>query len=299
MRGNTDTAAANVGVMPSALLDYVELTKPSVVWLILMSTVVGFYLGSSATLPVALLLHTLIATALLAGGTGALNQWWERVADAKMRRTENRPLPAGRIGATGSLGFGLGISAAGLIYLLVAVNQAAFWLGVFTLASYVLLYTPLKYHTHQSTLIGAFPGAIPPLLGWAAVRGEVSIEGLSLYAILFLWQFPHFYAIAWMYRDDYAKAGIRMLPVVQPDGVSTARQIIAYGIVLIPVSLAPTILGMTGWVYFGAALLLGLGYLYYGVRTARARTVVEARKLLQASVIYLPVLYLFLVISKQ
>ena len=131
------------------------------------------------------------------------------------------------------------------------------------------------------------------------MRGEVSIEGLALYAILFLWQFPHFYAIAWMYRDDYARAGIRMLPVVQPDGVSTARQIIAYGVVLIPVSLAPTILGMTGWVYFGAALLLGLGYLYYGVRTARARTVVEARKLLQASVIYLPVLYLFLVISKQ
>lgn len=299
MRSDTDTAAASIGVMPSALLDYVELTKPSVVWLILMSTVVGFYLGSSDTLPVALLLHTLIATALLAGGTGALNQWWERVSDAKMRRTENRPLPAGRIGAAGSLGFGLGISAAGLIYLFVAVNQAAFWLGVFTLASYVLIYTPLKYHTHQSTFIGAFPGAIPPLLGWAAVRGEVSIEGLALYAILFLWQFPHFYAIAWMYRDDYARAGIRMLPVVQPDGVSTARQIIAYGIVLIPVSLTPTLLGMTGWVYFGAALLLGLGYLYYGIRTARARTVVEARKLLQASVIYLPVLYLFLVISKQ
>jgi len=298
MKTNVQTAAA-AAARPSLFWDYLELTKPNVVWLILMSTIVAFYVGAPSQMPVVLLLHTVFATALLAGGTGALNQWWERESDARMRRTEMRPLPAGRIGATPSLGFGLGLAAAGLAYLFIAVNPLSFWVGLATVASYVLAYTPLKRRTPLATFIGAFPGAAPLLLGWTAVRNDLSLEGWVLFAILFLWQFPHFYAIAWMYRDDYARAGIKMLPVVEEDGSSTARQIVCYGFNLIPVSIAPWMLGMAGPVYAAAALALGCFYLYYGVRAARLRDAQAARSLLLASVVYLPLLYLFLVANKS
>jgi protoheme IX farnesyltransferase len=298
MKSEIQSAAA-APARASIVWDYLELTKPNVVWLILMSTIVAFYIGAPSQMPVLLLLHTAFATALLAGGTGALNQWWERESDARMRRTESRPLPAGRIGAGASLAFGLGMTAAGLAYMWTAVNSLSFWVGLATVASYVLLYTPLKRRSPLATFVGAFPGAAPLMLGWTAVRNDLGIEAWVLFSILFLWQFPHFYAIAWMYRDDYARAGIQMLPVVEPDGASTARQIVCYGFNLIPVSIAPWMLGMAGPVYAVAAVILGCGYLYYGVRAARRRDAAAARSLLLASVAYLPLLYLFLVACKS
>lgn len=291
-------AAAPLAAPRTAIGDYLELTKPSVVWLILMSTGVGFYAGSSGPFNYPLLLHTLAATALLAGGTGALNQWIERAADRRMRRTENRPLPAGRLSSQNALGFGIAISVLGLAYMAWAVNPLTALLGGLTLTSYLFLYTPLKSRTWLSTLVGAFPGAMPPLIGWAAVRNDLAAGGWVLFAMLFLWQFPHFYAIAWMYREDYERAGIRMLPVIEPDGRSTSRQIVAFAAILIPVSIIPVALGMAGWIYLAAAVLLGIFYLYSGLETARLRTGVQARKLLQASVVYLPLIYIFLVVNK-
>ncbi len=298
MSSQPQTAVAAAASSTSSMWDYFELAKPNVVWLILMSTMVGFYVASPTRLPYLLLLNTIAATALLAAGTGALNQWWERDLDAKMRRTENRPLPAGRIGAASSLAFGLAVSAAGLGYMWAAVNPLSALVGLLTLAGYVLVYTPLKTRSPLATFVGAFPGAAPLLLGWTAARNDLGLEACVLFSILFLWQFPHFYAIGWMYREDYARAGIRMLPVIETDGTSTARQIVCYGVNLIPVSMAPWLLGLAGPVYGAAALVLGLFYLAAGIRMARERTAVRARKLLLASVIYLPLLYLFLVADK-
>jgi protoheme IX farnesyltransferase len=300
MRPGSSTAESAVArPFVTTIGDYLELTKPGIVWLILMSTVVAFYLASDGPLAYWLLLHTVIGTGLLAAGSGALNQWFEREADGKMRRTENRPLPAGRLAVFPALWFGVGISVAGMIYLFVAVNPLSALIGVLTLASYLFLYTPLKSRTWLSTFVGAFPGAAPPLIGWAAVRNELSWEAWVLFAILFLWQFPHFYAIAWMYREDYARAGILMLPVVEPDGASTGRQIVAYGAVLVPISLAPTWLGVAGWIYFFGALAIGLIYLAFGILSARRKTGTQARRLLQASVLYLPLIYCFLVLNKS
>lgn len=298
MRPDSSTAPAVLAGAHALLLDYWELTKPSVVWLILMSTAVGFYMGTSGSLPLILLVHTIIGTALLAAGTGALNQWWEREADAKMRRTENRPLPAGRLRPGPALVFGILLAAAGTIYLLAAVNMLAAVLGFLTLACYLWIYTPLKSRTPAATFVGAFPGAMPPLIGWVAARASIGIEGWVLFAMLFLWQFPHFYAIAWMYREDYQRAGIQMLPVVEPDGISTGRQVVCYTLALIPVSLAPTLLGMAGLLYAAGALAAGIIYLYFGILMAREKTRPQARRLLQASVFYLPLLYFFLIVDK-
>ncbi len=300
MRPGSSTAETAVArPLVTTIGDYLELTKPSIVWLILMSTVVAFYLASDGPLAYWLLLHTVVGTGLLAAGSGALNQWFEREADGKMRRTENRPLPAGRLAAIPALWFGVAISVAGMLYLLLNVNTLTALIGLLTLASYLFLYTPLKSRTWLSTFVGAFPGAAPPLIGWAAARNGLGWESWVLFAILFLWQFPHFYAIAWMYREDYARAGILMLPVVEPDGVSTGRQIVAYAALLLPISLAPTWLGLAGWLYFCGALATSLFYLYFGVLCARRKTGVQARKLLQASVLYLPLIYCFLVLNKH
>ena len=277
--------------------DYLELTKPSVVWLILMSTGIGFYMAS-VSLDILGLLHALLGTALLAAGTGALNQWLERETDGKMRRTENRPLPAGRVRSGPACAFGALLSASGLGYLLFVVNPLTALLGLITWVSYLGLYTPLKTRTWLSTFVGSFPGAMPPLIGWAAARNDITVEALVLFAVLFLWQFPHFYAIAWMYREDYARAGIQMLPVVERDGVSTGRQIVWYAALLVPVSVAPTWLGAAGTIYLAAALVLSLAYLYAGINVARAKTGTHAKRLLQASVLYLPLLYVFLVVDK-
>ena len=279
--------------------DYYELTKPGVTSLIIFATLVGFYLGSVGGLQYLLLLHTLLGTAMVAGGTAALNQYWEREADSKMWRTRNRPLPTGRLAPWKALLFGIGMSAGGTLYLCWQVNILSGILAALTLASYLFLYTPLKSRTPLCTFVGSFPGAIPPLIGWAAARGSLDLTAWVLYGILFLWQFPHFLSIAWLYRDDYERAGIAMLPVVEPDGHSTARQIVIYCAALLPVSLIPTWLGSTGWIYFGGTLILGIVFLYVAVRTAIGKTKLDARRLLQASVFYLPLVYGLMLIDKS
>src|ERR1700683_2155764 len=226
--------------------DYIALTKPRITWLILMSTGVGYFFGARGGWHWLTLLNTVIGTGLIASGTAALNQWYERAADAKMKRTQARPLPAGRISANKALLFAILISVAGFIELFASVNALTGWLGLFTLLSYLFIYTPLKQRSPHSTTIGAIPGAMPPLIGFAAASGTLTWDAWILFAILFLWQFPQFYAIAWMYKEDYARAGIRMLPVVEPDGESTARRILLYSVVLIPISILPRIWGNAG-----------------------------------------------------
>lgn len=275
--------------------DYISLTKPRITWLILMSTGVGYFFGlhglTLAQIHWWALLHTIVGTGLIASGTAALNQWSEREADAKMRRTSDRPLPAGRLNATRALAFGITLAVVGFGELAWFVNMLSAVLGGATLVSYLFVYTPLKQRSWLSTTVGAFPGAMPPMIGFAAAAGTLTVPAWILFAILFLWQFPHFYAIAWMYRDDYARAGIRMLPVVEPDGHSTARQIVLCASLLIPVSLAPGLVGMSGRLYLLGALALGAWFLYSGVRVATERSLVRARSVLLTSVFYLPLLY--------
>lgn len=282
--------------------DYVALTKPRITWLILMSTAVGYFFGLRGTplwnLHWWTLFHTILGTGLIASGTAALNQWSERDADRRMRRTANRPLPAGRLLPNRALAFGAALSLAGFAELALAVNFLSGLLGILTLASYLFVYTPLKQRSWLSTTVGAFPGAMPPMIGFAAASGTLTPEAWVLFAILFLWQFPHFYSIAWMYREDYARAGIRMLPVVEPDGQSTARQIVLFALALIPVSLAPSLLGMSGKFYMIGALALGLWFLYSGVRVAFDRTIGRARSVLLVSVMYLPLLYGLMVLDR-
>lgn len=279
--------------------DYIELTKPRVTWLILMSTAVGYWFGAKAGMEWMVLLHAIVGTGLIASGTFTLNQWYEREADGKMFRTRQRPLPTGRITAGQAMIFGIILSVVGFAQLYFGCNPLTAWLGLFTEATYLGLYTPLKQRTWHSTTVGAIPGAMPPLLGFAAAAGQLTWEAWALYAILFLWQFPHFYAIAWMYREDYGRAGIQMLPVVEPDGASTARQILIASVVLIPVSLLPAYLSMAGIFYLIGAIGMGLFFLYAGVRVARERTVLRARGVLLASVIYLPVLYVLMLVDRS
>ena len=286
--------------------DYIALTKPRITWLILMSTGVGYFFGlkraffnpETGMADWALLLHTLIGTGLIASGTAALNQWSERDADLLMRRTSARPLPSGRMTAPRALWFGIALAILGFTELALWVNILAALLGAFTLGSYLFIYTPLKQRSHLSTVIGALPGAMPPLMGYAASSGSLTPEAWTLFAILFIWQFPHFLAIAWMYREDYARAGILMLPVVEPDGMSTGRQIILYASTLIPVSLFPVLFGMSGRIYLVGALILGGWFLYTGVRVAFDLTNVRARHVLLASIIYLPAIYGLMVFDR-
>ncbi len=273
------------------LIDYLLLTKPRITWLILMSTGVGYFFGAVDGWTWPVLLNTLLGTAFIASGTAALNQWWEREADLKMVRTKNRPIPAQRLHPTRALIFAIVLSVIGSVELSLGANLLAGLLGLFTLVSYLFVYTPLKRRTPHSTTLGAIPGAMPPLIGYAAAHGSLTAEGWALFAILFLWQFPHFYAIAWMYREDYSRAGIKMLPVVDPGGESTVRQILFYSLVLIPISLLPRYLGMSGNIYVVGAMLLGIFYFYSGVLVARDLTRNHARRVLWASIVYLPVLY--------
>jgi protoheme IX farnesyltransferase len=281
---------------------YIALTKPRITWLILMSTGVGYFFGLKrgwhGMADWILLFHTIVGTALIASGTAALNQWYEREADALMRRTAGRPLPTGKMTANRALWFGIVLAAAGFLELALGVNLLTGVLGALTLGAYLFIYTPLKQRSHISTVIGALPGAVPPLMGYAASYGALTPEAWALFFILFIWQFPHFLAIAWMYREDYARAGIRMLPVVEPDGLSTSRQIVLYASTLIPISLFPVLLGMTGKVYLVGSLLLGGWFLYTGVRVAFDRTNVRARRVLLASVIYLPLIYGLMVFDR-
>lgn len=270
---------------------YIELTKPRITWLILMSTGVGYFFGARLGWHWLTLLHTIVGTGLIASGTAALNQWYERDADGKMRRTMARPLPSGRITAKRALWFAVAISLLGFLELTIFVNVLTGLLGLFTLASYLFIYTPLKQRSPHSTTLGAIPGAMPPLIGYAAASGTLTWEAWTLFAILFVWQFPHFYAIAWMYREDYERAGIKMLPVVEPDGVSTSRQILIYMLVLLPISLLPKFFSMVGNFYLFGAFALGLLFLWSGIRISLNRSRQRARNVLLTSVVYLPMLY--------
>jgi heme o synthase len=277
---------------------YAELTKPRITFLIVLTSAAGFALASRGPLNFAALLSALFGIALLSSGIATLNQYAERELDGLMRRTATRPLPAGKLAPWEALAFGAGITIAAEAYLLIVVNPLTALLGLTVIAGYLFAYTPLKTRTSLSTLVGAFPGAVPPLIGWTAARGSISLEGWVLFAILFLWQFPHFLAIAWMYREDYSRAGILMLPVVEPNGRVTAQQIVIYTLMLLPVSLLPVALGMAGKIYLYGAIVLGLLFLYTSLRAAFSMSRQSARRLLLASVLYLPLLFILMVLNK-
>lgn len=277
---------------------YLELTKPRITFLIVLTAAAGFALASPGTINYTGLVRAMVGIALLSSGIATLNQYMERDLDALMRRTANRPLPSGKLLPWEALAFGVGLTVMAEIYLAVLVNPLTALLGLTVIAGYLFGYTPLKTRTSLSTMVGAFPGAVPPLIGWAAARGDIGLESWVLFAILFLWQFPHFLAIAWMYREDYSRAGILMLPVVEPDGRVTAQQIVIYTVLLLPVSLLPTALGISGKVYLYGAIVLGLLFLYSSVRAALSKSRQEARRLLLASVIYLPLLFILMVLDR-
>lgn len=279
--------------------DYLSLAKPRVTLMVLITMAFGFYLGARGAVDAVLLFSALAGTALVAGGTSALNQYLERELDAKMLRTKNRPLPAGRIPPVNALAFGVIIAIAGILLLAWRVNTLTALLAALTLTSYVFLYTPLKQKSHLSTLVGAVPGALPPMGGWTAARGEIGIEAWVLFAILFLWQLPHFLAIAWMYREDYARGGFPMLPVIDPEGRSTGRQILSNCLALLPVSLLPSLLGISGSTYFFGALISGLIFFGCGVAVHFQRNNLSARRLMRASLIYLPFLFLLMALDKS
>lgn len=271
---------------------YIELTKPRITWLILMSAGVGYFFGLQDGPPDwQRLIHALLGTALVASGTAALNQWWESEADSRMARTRHRPIPSGRISRRAALIFGLAISVLGLVELGVFVNALSSLLAFLALGSYLVFYTPLKKLSPHATSVGAIPGAVPPLIGYAAASGRLDAAAFALYILLFIWQFPHFYSIAWMYREDYARAGIQMLPVIESDGRLTARLILFYSALLIPVSLAPAFLSMTGGFYAAGAVAMGVYFLHAGLRVSRERSILGARSVLVASIVYLPALY--------
>lgn len=278
-----------------AFRQYVQLTKPRITLLIAISTAVGYCYGVTAGFHWFTFLNAVLGAALMAAGSATLNQWWERDIDAQMNRTKARPIPSGTVKANHALVFGLGISLLGFIELLVLCNILAAGLGLLTSAGYLLAYTPLKRKHPICTTIGAFPGATPALIGFAAASSHLTVEAWVLFGILFLWQFPHFHAIAWIYREDYERAGVRMLAVVHPYGVALTLEILVTLLLLIPMTLAPTALHMTGKVYLVAALCLDLVLLYFGVQLVRERSRQRARNLLLASVVYIPILFAFLV----
>lgn len=281
------------------IADYLALTKPRITWLILMSTGIGFLFGTTGAMANWLVLfHCLLGTALLASGTAALNQWYEHEADSKMRRTQARPIPSGRIHPRRAFLFGNSLVIAGFVDLWLGANSLTAWLGLITVASYLVIYTPLKSKSPHSTTVGAIPGAMPPLIGFAAAAGTLTSEAWVLFAIHFLWQFPHFYAIAWMYREDYERAGIQMLPVVEPSGESTARRIFWTSLALIPLSLVPKFLGMAGSIYLVGATLAGIAFVVFAWRLSSQLSRKGARAVLLASVVYLPVLYVLLVVDR-
>ena len=286
--GPVASPASVVHTMPSRAADYLELTKPRIAVMALFTVGVG-YLLAGATGGVMTLVHTLLGAGLVAAGGSALNQWLERNIDAKMRRTQNRPLPAGRLSPAEAFAFGAVLGVVGLVYLALTVSVAAVVVSAVTFVSYVLVYTPLKTVTVWNTIVGAVPGALPPVIGWCAVRGYSGAAGAAaLFLILFFWQLPHFLAIAWMYRDDYARGGLRMLPIVDATGRKTAWVMIVTALMLTAASLLPLVIGMAGPVYAVGAVLLGLMFVWRGVEFQRDRTDRRARRVLRASLLYLP-----------
>ena len=280
------------------MVAFLELTKPRITQLVLLTAAAGFYLGARGTVDLQLLAHTLLGTALVAAGTNAFNQLRERDVDARMRRTQGRPLPSGRVTPRAAGAFAGTISLAGVAYLAWKVNLLTAGLAALTLASYVLLYTPLKRKTSLNTLVGAVPGALPIVGGWTAAGGDLGPAVLALFWILFLWQLPHFLALAWIYRDDYRRGGLAMLSVADPEGHATARMTLAYAAALVPVSLVPTLLGVTGPLYFFGALALGLAYAGASARMSPAPTTTRAWRLFLVSIVYLPALLTLMVLDK-
>jgi protoheme IX farnesyltransferase len=278
--------------------DLVSLTKPRVVLMVLVTTVVGYYVGLVGAPDYARLVHLLIGTALAAGGTLALNMYWEREIDGLMERTRLRPLPDGRLAPLEALLFGASITLAGLLYLAVWVNAASALVTAATFALYLFGYTPLKVRTPLCTLVGAVPGALPPVTGWVAARDELGVGAWVLFGILFLWQLPHTLAIGRLYREDYARAGVRVLPVIDAQGSSTERQIMTGCLALLGVSLLPTLVGLAGGIYFAGALALGVGFAALGAWQAAVPSLGGARRVLYASLLYLPALLALLAFDK-
>jgi len=299
MKATTQFLSEAPGVERGWVGVYADLVKARLTFLVLLTTLVGFYLGCRGPVSYWLMLHTVLGTALVASGASALNQLIEREYDAKMRRTRGRPLPSGRLQPSTVMVFGGVCACAGLIYLALAVNLTTSVIGAVSLLSYLFIYTPLKRVTWLNTAIGAIPGGLPPLMGWTAATGRLSGEGWGLFAILVFWQLPHFLAIAWIYRDEYAKAGFKMLPVLDPEGRRTARQAISHTLGLLPVSLSPFLFGLTGPIYLVSALLLGLAFVWFAIQFARHLSVPRARQLFYVSILYLPLLLTLMVLDKM
>ena len=281
--------------MHTTLALYLNLAKPRILCMVLVTVTIGFFLGGQGINSISLLVWTLCGTALTSAGAGMLNHYLERDVDALMKRTCRRPLPSGLVRPATVLAVGSVCVVLGTLLLVMLVNLLCGFLALLTAFLYVLVYTPLKRLTWLNTFVGAIPGAIPPMGGWVAATGELQFGAWILFLILFFWQHPHFFAIAWMYRDDYSRGGLKMLPVVDPDGGSTFRQILVYSACLIPISLQPTIIGLSGSIYFYGALALGIWMFVVGLGLARERTTQQARKLLRVSVVYLPVLLALIV----
>lgn len=301
LSGSTLPSVARELPRPAALADYVGLLKLRLVSLVLFTTAVGFVVGASGPIGVAqvlLLIHTVAGAALAACGSMALNQFLERLPDGLMRRTASRPLPSGRVSPPEALIIGVTLSVIGVAMLLLLVNPAAAALTAATNVIYVAAYTPLKRITTLNTVVGAVSGALPPLIGWAAARGTVGDGGWTLFAILFTWQIPHFLAIAWLYREEYARAGFRMLPMVDPQGLATSRQIMLFALALLAASVMPSVLGLAGGLYFVTALLTGLAFIATALLLAITLDRTSARRLFLASVVYLPVLLTMLMVDR-
>jgi len=297
MRSDVDGQGA-VALERSRFADYLTLVKPELTFLSVITALGGFLFGAPESIPALKLLHTLVGTGLVGGGAGALNQYLERNYDALMRRTENRPLPSGRLAPGEVLFFGTSCSLLGILQLTVFVNLLTGVLAAMTLATYLFLYTPLKRITPMATIIGGIPGALPPVMGWTAIRNGIGIEAAVLFAVLFFWQIPHFLSLAWMYRRDYARAGYRILTVLDADGSITSRHMLVYCVGLVPTTLLPVIFGYVGLIYAAAAIVLGMSFFISAVHFSRSRTNLQARRVFIASLVYLPTLFAFMVADK-
>jgi protoheme IX farnesyltransferase len=278
--------------------DFLALAKPRLNMLVVVSAVAGYVMAGGSTHDVWRLIWVVIGTGFVAGGASAFNQIIEREADGLMRRTRLRPMPDGRLQAREALLFGAALTAAGLIILAVGANLLSAIVALVTMISYAAVYTPLKKRSSLATVIGAIPGALPPVIGWAAAEDALSRGAWVLFGIVFLWQLPHFLAIAWIYREDYARAGFPMLPVIEPDGRSTARQAVIYSAALLPLSLAPTLVGMTGSLYFIGALVLTLLFVWLALRFGMSRSIPDARRLFFGSIVYLPLLWMLMIADR-
>ena len=292
------TDAVALPAVRSRASDFVALAKPRLNVLVVASSLAGYVMGGGDMSNAMRVVLTVVGTALVAGGASAFNQVMEREPDGLMRRTRLRPVPDGRLQPAESLVFATVLSVAGLLLLAVGVNASSAGVALVTLLTYALIYTPLKRRSSFATVVGAIPGALPPVIGWAAARGGLSEGGWVLFAIVFLWQMPHFLAIAWIYREDYARAGFPLLPVIEPDGKSTARQAVFYCAALLPVSLAPTLVGMASTAYFVGALVLGVMFMAVTLKFARTRALTDARRLFFSSIIYLPLLWVLMIVFR-